>query len=198
VPHSLNLEVSDVEEKIYGAYVAPAAPAVVAPSTKKNINVNVEEGKDKYSLFDEITELSKLEREKVFNQAKANISSYIERKKYQLTSEEKNCVLLISYLWGLWSHLNLRKKIVEFLSNKNNYIFLRELNMNNNRNYSYLMLALWYRYNSKNLDRLSIQSRKVLSANFVYKILEEEFTYFDRCFDIILKETMVKINANAS
>jgi hypothetical protein len=189
------LEAGNTEEKIFGTYVGSTVPINV----KKNVSVSEDENKSsKAPLLFEMINLTKDEREKAYKETKDSIFSFIERKKYQLSEDERSCVIIISYLWAMWSHLNMRGKIIDYLSEKNNYIFLRELNRTGNRDYSYLMLSLWYHFNSQNLNRMTSRVRKNLSAAFIRKILEEEFTYFEHCFDIILKDTLVKINANAS
>jgi hypothetical protein len=190
-----NLEAGDTEEKIFGTYVAPATTAPI--NTKKN--TNVKEGEDKELNASSLINLSKDIREKNYQDSKKNITSFILRKKYVLTSEEKTCVIIVSYLWSIWSHLNMRSRIVDYLSQKENYVFMRPLNCEGaKRNYSYLMLGLWFKYNLHNLNRLSDKVRKSLTAEFINKILEEEFSYFDHSFDIILKDALVKIDANAS
>lgn len=191
-----SLESGNTEEKVFGTYVAPATtPSVFTPEKKKE-NVKGEENKQE-ELFDlcELTELSKEERKKIFDDSCNNINQYCIRQNYIFDEAEKSAMVAVSYLWGIWSHLNMRSKIVEYLSQKENYVFLRELNMHTPKNYSYIMLSIWYKYNRENIMRLGVKARKALTSQFISKILKEEFSYFDYVFESILKDTLVKVNA---
>jgi hypothetical protein len=132
--------------------------------------------------------LTKEERKHEYKQAYANIKSFFVRKNNaEPTQTDNHFLMLISYLWGVWSNYHLRPFILNFLSSEEGKEF-KYLILNDKANgYTKLFMTLWEKYNMSNINRLSVKAKVFYNSFYIRKIMQEEFAYYDAVFSETLK-----------